>query len=145
MSSQKVLVDDETCTGVGPNKKLAKRHAAEAMLLHLGYNKPSPQPAKPAIKSADSTNGDKKVHFVENAEENGRSLNPYLTNGFSHHYQLGESTFIFRGVRLRSRRSRLFVYTVYYFEGTRILENKHDFFIPGHTGGHYSKSSYRCV
>ena len=26
-------------------------------------------------------------------------INPYLTNGFSHHYQLGESTFIFRGVR----------------------------------------------
>ena len=26
-------------------------------------------------------------------------LNPYLTNGFSHHYQLGESTFIFRGAR----------------------------------------------
>ena len=26
-------------------------------------------------------------------------LNPYLTNGFSHYYQLGESTFIFRGVR----------------------------------------------
>ena len=26
-------------------------------------------------------------------------FNPYLTNGFSHHYQLGESTFIFRGVR----------------------------------------------
>ena len=25
--------------------------------------------------------------------------NPYLTNGFSHHYQLGESTFILRGVR----------------------------------------------
>ena len=47
-----VMVDDQTCTGVGPNKKLAKRHAAEAMLLHLGYNKPSPQPAKPAIKSA---------------------------------------------------------------------------------------------
>ena len=27
------------------------------------------------------------------------SINPYLKNGFSHHYQLGESTFIFRGVR----------------------------------------------
>ena len=27
------------------------------------------------------------------------NLNPYLTNGFSHHYQLGESTFIFRGVK----------------------------------------------
>ena len=26
-------------------------------------------------------------------------INPYLTNGFSHHYQLDESTFIFRGVR----------------------------------------------
>ena len=29
----------------------------------------------------------------------GKILNPYLTNGFSHHYHLGESTFIFRGVR----------------------------------------------
>ena len=26
-------------------------------------------------------------------------FNPYLTNGFSHRYQLDESTFIFRGVR----------------------------------------------
>ena len=26
-------------------------------------------------------------------------INPYLTNGFYHHYQLDESTFIFRGVR----------------------------------------------
>ena len=26
-------------------------------------------------------------------------FNPYLTNVFSHHYQLDESTFIFRGVR----------------------------------------------
>ena len=26
-------------------------------------------------------------------------LNPYLTNGFSHHCQWDESTFIFRGVR----------------------------------------------
>ena len=26
-------------------------------------------------------------------------INSYLTNGFSHHYHLGESTFIFRGVR----------------------------------------------
>ena len=26
-------------------------------------------------------------------------VNPYLTNGFSHLYQLDESTFIFRGVR----------------------------------------------
>ena len=26
-------------------------------------------------------------------------INPYLTNGFSHHNQLDESTFFFRGVR----------------------------------------------
>ena len=29
----------------------------------------------------------------------GEIFNPYLTNGFSHRYQLAESTFIFRGVR----------------------------------------------
>jgi len=50
VSRSQVQVDDHTCTGVGPNKKLAKRHAAEAMLQLLGYNKPSPQPSKPAIK-----------------------------------------------------------------------------------------------
>ena len=27
------------------------------------------------------------------------AINPYMTNGFSHHYQLDEPTFIFRGVR----------------------------------------------
>ena len=27
-----------------------------------------------------------------------KNLNPYLMNGFPHHYHLGESTFIFRGV-----------------------------------------------
>ena len=29
----------------------------------------------------------------------GYTFNPYLTNGFSHRIQLGETTFIFRGVR----------------------------------------------
>ena len=49
-------------------------------------------------------------------------------------------------IRLRSHRSRLFGYTVYVFESTRILEIKHyDFLIPGHIGEHYSKSSYRRV
>ena len=28
-----------------------------------------------------------------------RTFNPYLTNGFSHHYQLGESIFVLRGIR----------------------------------------------
>ena len=26
-------------------------------------------------------------------------FNPYMTNGLAHHYQLGESTFMFRGIR----------------------------------------------
>lgn len=33
---------DLTCKGSGPNKKLAKRSAAEAMLLELGYSRPPP-------------------------------------------------------------------------------------------------------
>ncbi|XP_060083019.1 double-stranded RNA-binding protein Staufen homolog isoform X1 [Ylistrum balloti] len=73
-----VQVDDQTCTGVGPNKKLAKRHAAEAMLTLLGYNKPSPQPTKPAIKSAttpEGISGEKKVTFVENNEDSVSDMN----------------------------------------------------------------------
>ena len=31
-------------------------------------------------------------------KQNDVVINPYLTNGFSHRYQLDESTFIFRGV-----------------------------------------------
>lgn len=65
-----VEVEDKTCTGTGPNKKLAKRSAAEAMLQILGYTKPSPQPVKSAFKHPTSgegnqSNGDKKVTFVE--------------------------------------------------------------------------------
>ena len=52
----------------------------------------------------------------------------------------------YKNLSLRSHRSRLFGYTVYVFEGTRILEINHYYFlIPGHIGGHYSKSSYRRV
>ncbi|KAH9490575.1 hypothetical protein Btru_034158 [Bulinus truncatus] len=65
-----VEVEDKTSTGTGPNKKLAKRSAAEAMLQLLGYTKPSPQPAKssfkhPASGEGNQSNGDKKVTFVE--------------------------------------------------------------------------------
>ena len=64
---------DRSCNGVGPNKKLAKRSAAESMLQHLGYSRPVPQPSKPAIKTstaaADATavtnSGDKKVTFFD--------------------------------------------------------------------------------
>jgi double-stranded RNA-binding protein Staufen len=62
-----VQVNDQVCTGVGPSKKLAKRNAAEAMLQHLGYSRPSPQPSKPAIKTGGdgSTPADKKVTFID--------------------------------------------------------------------------------
>ena len=64
-----VSVGEQMCTGVGPNKKLAKRNAAEAMLQMLGYSRPSPQPSKPSIKTEGtpglSPNSDKKVTFLE--------------------------------------------------------------------------------
>ena len=51
---------------MGPNKKLAKRNAAEAMLQLLGYSRPAPQPSKPAIKSEPGqSSGEKKVTFME--------------------------------------------------------------------------------
>lgn len=75
-----VTVGDTVCTGNGPNKKLAKRNAAEQMLNLLGYIHPV-HPSKPALKSStsDSTvsataaagapsppaTTDKKVTFVE--------------------------------------------------------------------------------
>ena len=63
---------DQSCNGSGPNKKLAKRAAAELMLQQLGYSKPAPQPAKPAIKQEPGVTqqhagggGDKKVTFID--------------------------------------------------------------------------------
>ncbi|KAE9548223.1 hypothetical protein FO519_008563 [Halicephalobus sp. NKZ332] len=45
-----VLCQGSTLTGTGPNKKLAKRAAAEAMLKEIGYIKPMPQPGKSLLK-----------------------------------------------------------------------------------------------
>lgn len=73
---------DCVCTGIGPNKKLAKRVAAEQMLLMLGYNlHPPTLPAKPALKPSveaagtsvaassavnmSAAAGDKHVTFAE--------------------------------------------------------------------------------
>lgn len=36
--------------GAGPNKRLAKRAAAELMLQRIGYVKPMPQPGKSLLK-----------------------------------------------------------------------------------------------
>lgn len=47
----------QNAQGSGPNKKLAKRAAAENMLQLLGYSRPQPQPGKSAIKT-DGANSD---------------------------------------------------------------------------------------
>ena len=46
-----------------------------------------------------------------------RILDPYLTHGFSHHYQLDESTFIFRGVRSD------FLFFISFFDEISLHEN----------------------
>jgi len=75
-----VTVGEEVCTGVGPNKKLAKRNAAEQMLQQLGYSRPSPQPNKSSIKSPSSEGGsggsDKKVKFLDQEHGTARQLVP---------------------------------------------------------------------
>ncbi|MPC07900.1 Double-stranded RNA-binding protein Staufen 1 [Portunus trituberculatus] len=52
-----VTVGTQNAQGSGPNKKLAKRAAAENMLQLLGYSRPQPQPGKSAIKT-DGANSD---------------------------------------------------------------------------------------
>ncbi|KAG9478591.1 hypothetical protein GDO78_012314 [Eleutherodactylus coqui] len=47
-----VKVGEETATGTGPNKKTAKRNAAESMLLQLGYKASTPV-AETAAKQGD--------------------------------------------------------------------------------------------
>uniref|UniRef100_A0A4D5RA94 Double-stranded RNA-binding protein Staufen-like protein n=1 Tax=Scolopendra viridis TaxID=118503 RepID=A0A4D5RA94_SCOVI len=64
-----VTVSPHSCTGTGPNKKLAKRAAAEGLLQMLGYSRPQPQPSKPAIKTPGQegaeTDKTRKVTFLD--------------------------------------------------------------------------------
>merc|ERR1719282_51358 len=65
-----VSVSQHSTTGTGPNKKLAKRAAAESLLQLLGYSRPSVsiQPGKSAIKTgteADKLEKGKKLTFVD--------------------------------------------------------------------------------
>ena len=50
-----MTINGHTTQGRGPNKKLAKRVAAESLLRDLGYYKPAPVPGKPALKSTTTT------------------------------------------------------------------------------------------
>ncbi|KAM8966705.1 double-stranded RNA-binding protein Staufen homolog 2 isoform 2-T2 [Pelodytes ibericus] len=51
--TMQVKVGDNTASGTGPNKKTAKRNAAESMLLQLGYKASSPVPEKP-VKAGEN-------------------------------------------------------------------------------------------
>ncbi|KAG1670503.1 Double-stranded RNA-binding protein Staufen [Nymphon striatum] len=73
-----VAVGDKKCNGKGPNKKLAKRAAAEEMLRLMGYSKIQKQPGKPAIKApgSEAINDEKprKVKFVDHDESDPRLM-----------------------------------------------------------------------
>lgn len=65
-----VQICDQTAEGMGPNKKVAKRNAAEKMLELMGFKVPQPQPTKPALKNDEKVPvkkpGDgRKVTFFE--------------------------------------------------------------------------------
>jgi len=51
----KVTINGYTTQGRGPNKKLAKRVAAESLLRDLGYFKPALVPGKPVLKPTTSS------------------------------------------------------------------------------------------
>ncbi|KAH0549247.1 double-stranded RNA-binding protein Staufen homolog 2 isoform X2 [Cotesia glomerata] len=69
-----VSIGNISARGIGPNKKLGKRAAAEALLTKLGYSKPDVQPIKSSIKTADSENSNteskpRKVTFLEDDKQ----------------------------------------------------------------------------
>ncbi|KAG7199342.1 hypothetical protein KM043_018189 [Ampulex compressa] len=76
-----VTMGQHSAQGMGPNKKLAKRAAAEALLTQLGYNKPQPQPqpAKSSIKTGENENTEskpRKVTFLEDDQVNETQSHP---------------------------------------------------------------------
>ncbi|XP_063260211.1 double-stranded RNA-binding protein Staufen homolog 1 isoform X4 [Prinia subflava] len=87
-----VKVGVHTAEGMGTNKKVAKRNAAENMLEILGFKVPQPQPPKPALKTEEKTPvkkpGDgRKVTFFEPGSEETAASNkedefrmPYLSH-----------------------------------------------------------------
>uniref|UniRef100_A0A6G1RE73 Double-stranded RNA-binding protein Staufen homolog 1 n=1 Tax=Hypotaenidia okinawae TaxID=2861861 RepID=A0A6G1RE73_9GRUI len=87
-----VKVGVHTAEGMGTNKKVAKRNAAENMLEILGFKVPQPQPPKPALKTEEKTPvkkpGDgRKVTFFEPGSEDTSTSNkedefrmPYLSH-----------------------------------------------------------------
>ncbi|XP_048352454.1 double-stranded RNA-binding protein Staufen homolog 1 isoform X6 [Sphaerodactylus townsendi] len=87
-----VKVGVHTADGMGTNKKVAKRNAAENMLEVLGFKVPQPQPPKPALKTEEKTpvkkpvDGRKVTFFEPGSEETSASNKedefrmPYLSH-----------------------------------------------------------------
>ncbi|KAK7879361.1 hypothetical protein WMY93_030697 [Mugilogobius chulae] len=67
-----VKVNNEVATGTGPNKKVAKRNAAEAMLLQLGYKASTVTP-NPAEMDNKGWNG-QKAPFTEATSNTQKGL-----------------------------------------------------------------------
>ncbi|GFR03459.1 double-stranded RNA-binding protein Staufen homolog [Trichonephila clavata] len=61
---------DLTTNGSGPNKKTAKRNAAEAMLQRMGYSRPIISPGKPTVKSP----GLESPHMYQNQDSDKRKI-----------------------------------------------------------------------
>merc|ERR1719357_2110765 len=78
-----VTVGQQSATGSGPNKKLAKRAAAEALLQLLGYSRPGPQPTKPALRSPGEGGGEKgrKLTFVDEVKSGSSSAGTAANGG----------------------------------------------------------------
>ncbi|CAB3399227.1 unnamed protein product [Caenorhabditis bovis] len=57
----KVTCGEQSCVGSGPNKRLAKRAAAEAMLALIGYVKPLPPPGKSLLKKKSTESTESKI------------------------------------------------------------------------------------
>ncbi|NWX44638.1 STAU2 protein, partial [Steatornis caripensis] len=60
-----VKVGNEITTGTGPNKKIAKRNAAEAMLLQLGYKASTPLQEQPEKLGENKSWNGQNVGFPE--------------------------------------------------------------------------------
>ncbi|XP_072489701.1 double-stranded RNA-binding protein Staufen homolog 1 isoform X1 [Notamacropus eugenii] len=88
-----VKVGGHTAEGMGTNKKVAKRNAAENMLEILGFKVPQAQPPKPALKTEEKTpvkkpgDGRKVTFFEPNSGDENVTSNkedefrmPYLSH-----------------------------------------------------------------
>uniref|UniRef100_W5M7R9 Double-stranded RNA-binding protein Staufen homolog 2 n=1 Tax=Lepisosteus oculatus TaxID=7918 RepID=W5M7R9_LEPOC len=60
-----VKVGSEIATGTGPNKKVSKRNAAEAMLLQLGYKASTPAQSQPEKTMENKSWNGQKTAFPE--------------------------------------------------------------------------------